>query len=176
MFIVRTESVVPAAPTVDADLLPTPTPAGAPAAIATPAPGGEQPPVVLPAAGGFNGVFAGTLSAEDGSSAPAVLELSQSGEAVTGRLTIDNGLTLDVGNCGTQAVPPGTQTAAGRVDPANPNRAQAQGSIEAGGFTIGVALTIDLATDGRSATAGASLDLPLICGRDPSISGNFVRE
>jgi hypothetical protein len=179
LFIVRTDTEALPAPTVDAVLQPTPTPAGALPENVVPPAGGEAAATavpVAPAAGGFNGLFAGALNSENGSSAPATLELSQSGETVTGRLTIDNGLTLDVGNCGTQAVPPGSQTAAGRVDATNPNHLQTQGTIEAGGFTIGVTLTADLAADGQSVAAQAALDLPLICGADPVIGGTFVRQ
>jgi hypothetical protein len=179
LFIVRTESDAPPAPTVDAVLLSTPTPAGALPETNNPG-GGEQPANPVPApeqtTGGFNGRFVGALSGENGSSAPATLELTQTGDQVSGQLTVENGLTLDIGACGTQSVPPGTQTAAGRVDPANPNRIQTAGSFEAGGFTVGVTLTADLAADGQTVTANASLDLPFICGVDPSINGTFTRE
>lgn len=179
LFIVRTDTEALPAPTVDAAPLPTPTPAGALPDDGDPPAGGEQPtaaPPIAPAADGFNGVFVGALNARNGSSAPATLELTQSGNDVTGRLTIDNGLTLDVGNCGTQAVPPGSQTAAGRVDPASPNHLETAGSFEAGGFTIGVTLTADLAADGQTVTANASLELPFICDAAPSIGGTFQRQ
>ncbi len=178
LFIVRTESNVPPAPTVDAILLPTPTPAGAPPETGDP--GGGQPanPVPAPgqAAGGFNGRFAGTLTGQNGSSAPATLELTQSGDQVSAQLSVEDGLTLDIGACGTQAVPSGTQAAAGRVDPANPSRIQTASSFEAGGFTIGVTLIADLAADGQAVSASATLDLPFICGADPTIGGTFFKQ
>lgn len=176
-FTLRTTTTVaPPAPTVEgAPGAATPTLAAA-LPPAQPAPiGGEQGGGAT-AAGGFNGTFAGTLSGDNGTSAPATLVMSQSGEAVSARLEIGQGLTLDAGNCGTQAVPAGAQSAAGTIDPATPNRLATQGSIPVAGFTIGVALAAELAADGRTLAARADLDLPLLCGRDAAISGTFVRE
>jgi hypothetical protein len=174
-FTLRATQSVPPAPTVvfGDTLQPTPTPAALPPVGATPIGGGAAAPV---AAAGFNGSFAGTLSSENGSSAPTTLDLSQSADAVTGRLTIGDGLTLDAGNCGIQAVPAGTQTAAGQLDPANPNHLETTGNINAAGLTIAVRLTADLAADGQTLTARADLDLPLLCGTDPAISGTFVKQ
>jgi hypothetical protein len=175
-FTLRTTTTVaPPAPTVEgAPAVATPTLAAA-LPPAQPAPiGGEQGG--SQAAGGFNGTFAGTLNGDNGTSAPATLVMSQSGEAVSARLEIGQGLTLDAGNCGTQAVPAGAQSAAGTIDPATPNRLATQGSIPVAGFTIGVALAAELAADGQTLAARADLDLPLLCGRDAAISGTFVRE
>ena len=161
---------VPPAPTVVAvPALPSPT--AAPAVLPPVAgPGSDSP-----AAAGFNGTFSGTLFGDDGSSAPATLELVQTGGNVTGRLLIGNGLVIDGGNCGAQAVPGGAQTAAGPVDPANPNHLESNSTINAGGFTINVRLTADLNPDGQSLNARADLSLPFLCGRSPAIAGTFAR-
>jgi len=178
-FSLRTSSGVPAAPTVGvvpgvatptlAALPPVGGATAGPGAVATVAP-------VVPAGGGFNGVFSGTLSGDNGSVAPATLTLTQTGDGVSGRLSIGEGLLIDGGTCGAQAVPAGDQNAAGTLDPANPNHLQTTGSIPVAGFTIGVTLTADLAADGQTLTARADLALPFLCGRDPAISGSFARQ
>ncbi|MCO5181526.1 MAG: hypothetical protein M9896_15905 [Candidatus Promineofilum sp.] len=174
-FTLRTTSTtVPAAPTIQVvPAAPTPTLAALP-----PVPGGgDTAPNDDPAgAGGFNGVYRGTLSGDNGSTAIGTLTLTQTGNAVSGQLDIGPGLVLDAGSCGAQSVPQLTQTAAGAVDPATPNRLQTTGSIPVSGFTIGVTLTAELAPGGQTLAARADLDLPFICGRDPVISGTFNRE
>lgn len=127
------------------------------------------------AATGFNGSFSGTLTADNGSVAPATLVLSQAGEAVSGRLSIGEGLSVDAGNCGVVAVPAGEQNASGAVDPANPNRLASGGSIPVSGLTIGVTLAAELAADGNSITTRVDLDLPFFCGRDAAIGGTFFK-
>ena len=124
---------------------------------------------------GFSGSFSGTLSGDNGSTAPATITLMRDGDAVTGQLDIGPGLALDAGNCGLQNVPAGSQTAAGLIDPAAPNHLETSGNIAVSGFTITVRLAADLAADGQSLTARADLDLPLLCGRDAAISGTFSR-
>lgn len=181
-FTLRTTNgVAPPAPTVI--VVPggaTPTLAALPPIGATPAvpvdPGVATVAPVVPAGGGFNGVYSGTLNGDNGSVAPATLTLTQTGDAVSGRLAIGEGLLIDGGTCGTQAVPAGDQNAAGTLDPANPNHLQTTGSIPVAGFTIGVTLTADLAADGQTLTARADLDLPFLCGADPAISGTFTRQ
>jgi hypothetical protein len=176
-FTLRTSSSVPAAPTVV--IVPaaaTPTLAALPPAQgADPGSGGDSGAPPVNAQSGFNGSFSGTLSGDNGSSAPATLVLSQNGDAVTGQLDIGSGLALDAGNCGLQAVPAGSQTAAGTLDPAAPNHLETTGSIGVSGFTITVRLAADLASDGQSLTARADLDLPLLCGQDAAINGVFSR-
>lgn len=171
-FTLRTTTGLPPAPTVQVvapeglpPVAPTPT-----LAVALPAPIGETPP------GGFNGTFTGTLNGDNGSTARGTLTLTQTGSAVTGRLDIGPGLVLDAGSCGAQSVPELSQTAAGNVDPAAPNRLQTTGSIPVSGFTIGVLLTAELAPDGQTLAARADLDLPFLCGRDPAIGGTFSRQ
>lgn len=177
-FTLRTSSnTAPVAPTVIVvpGLAATPTPAALPPAPSAGDTTGGAPP---PAAGnpsGFNGSFSGTLSGDNGSTAPATITLVSDGTAVSGQLDIGPGLALDAGNCGLQSVPAGGQTAAGTLDPAAPNHLETSGTIPVSGFTITVRLAADLAADGQTLTARADLDLPLLCGRDAAISGTFVR-
>jgi hypothetical protein len=165
-------------PTIDAGLLPTPTPVAAvivsPPAIPTEAAAFVGDP---PAAGDpFTGTFAGTMTGSDGSSAPVNLELVQMGDNVSGIMQIGQGLVIDGGNCGRQAVPPGMQTAAGRTDPANANHLEAAAVVEVQGMTITILLSADLAADGRTLTSQATIDLPFICGPDPVITGALTRQ
>ena len=176
-FMLRTTSGggpagLPLPPTAQSDPLgiaPTPT-------LAPTQPAGQPAPIGGVAPGGFGGTFAGNLTTANGSAAPATLVLTQNGDTVAARLDIGPGLTVDAGSCGSQAVPAGTQSAAGVIDPAAPNRLQTTGSIPVAGFTIGVVLTADLAADGQTLAARADLDLPFICGVDPVIGGTFARQ
>ncbi|MBP6787957.1 MAG: hypothetical protein KA170_10250 [Candidatus Promineofilum sp.] len=173
-FSLRTSSV-PAGPTIQVVVpaAPTPTLAALPPSQPNPV-GGDTSPGEP--AGGFNGVYTGTLSGDNGSTAVGTLTLTQSGNDVSGQLDIGPGLVVDAGSCGAQSVPQLTQTAAGTVDPAAPNRLQTTGSIPVAGLTINVALTAELAADGQSLAARADLELPFICGRNPMISGTFARQ
>ncbi len=181
-FVIRT-APSDAAPSVEVFAPPplehavTPTPAALPPVGAAEDP--DAPGVIGnpgdPGLGGFNGSFSGTLAADNGSSAPATLTLSQTGSAVSGRLSIGDGLSIDAGNCGVVAVPAGDQNASGTVDAANPNRLATASSIPVSGLTIGVALAAELAADGNSVAARVDLDLPFLCGRDAAISGTFVK-
>jgi len=173
-FVLRTTTsasppALPPAPTRSAaEGAPTPTLAALPDA---PAPiGGEA------TSGGFTGAFSGTLNGDNGSSANGMLVLTQTGDTVSGELAIGPGLVIDAGTCGVQSVPELSQGAAGAIDPAAPNRLRTSSTIPVAGFTIGVALTVELAPDGQALAARADLDLPFLCGRDPSISGTFNRQ
>ncbi len=168
-------NTVPPAPTVVVvPAVATPTLVALP-----PAPAGDDTASAPTAApinpGGFNGTFSGTLSGDNGSTAPATITLVSDGAAVTGQLDIGPGLALDAGNCGLQSVPAGSQTAAGTLDPAAPNHLETSGNIAVSGFTITVRLAADLAADGQTMTARADLALPLLCGRNAAISGTFAR-
>lgn len=148
-------------------------------ALATPTLAAPAPPSA-PSAGlgeagtaGFNGAFSGTLTANNGSSAPATLTVTQTGDAVSGRLDIGNGLTIDGGICGVVAVPAGAQDAAGAVDPANLNRLATAVRVPVAGLDITAALVAEVAADGNAIAARVDIDLPFFCGRDASIDGLF---
>lgn len=126
--------------------------------------------------GGFNGTFAGTLMGDGGSSAPATLTLTTVGNTVTGVIDVGQGLVVDGGNCGQTAVPTGAVSANGTLDAANPNRLNASSIFNVQGLSIELLLAGELSADGQTLNAQASIDLPLLCGRDPGISGSFVRQ
>jgi hypothetical protein len=115
------------------------------------------------------------LNGDDESSAPVTLTLAQDGPAVSGTITVGEGLFLDGGNCGATAVPAGTKSASGEVDTTTPNHLDAGASFDAQGFTIALDLDADLSADGQTLTAEATIDLPFLCGRDPVITGTFTR-
>lgn len=127
-------------------------------------------------AGGFNGTFVGTLVGDGGSSAPATLTLASDGAIVTGAINVGQGLVVDGGNCGQTAVPTGSVSANGQLDPGNPNRLDASSMFNVQGLSIELLLAGELSADGQTLNAQARIDLPLLCGRDPEISGSFVRQ
>jgi hypothetical protein len=133
---------------------------------------GEDVTVV---ASGFSGTFEGTLTSDSGSSAPASLTLLQDGLTVSGTINVGQGLVVDGGNCGQTTVPAGNVSANGQLDPATPNRLDAGSMFNVQGLAIELRLVGDLSADGQTLTAQATIDLPLLCGRDPVISGTFMR-
>ena len=172
--------MTPAAPTLlppDAGGAATPTLAAAPLVTLPPAP----VEATLPAVGGggaaaFNGRFAGTLTSDDGSTAPVSLDLTQTGSTVAGDIAIGDGLTIDGGNCGAQAIPAGARSVSGQTDPSNPNHIEVAAGYEVQGFTITAELIADLAPDGNSLNGQINLSLPFLCGRNPVITGSLARQ
>lgn len=168
---------------------PTPVPEAIPTAIPTPTlavsqektaaealPAPETVVIGAAASGGsFSGTFEGYLDGDNGSRAPVMLALVQEGNTVNGTISIADGLFLDGGNCGATAVPSGTQAASGMVDPANPSHLDADATVMVQGLSITIELDADLSGDGQTLTAQATIDLPLLCGRDPAIGGVFTR-
>ena len=171
--------MTPAAPTLpapNAGGAATPTLAAAPLVTLPPAP----VEATLPAVGGggaaaFNGRFAGTLTSDDGSTAPVSLDLTQTGSTVAGDIAIGDGLTIDGGNCGAQAIPAGARAVSGQTDPSNPNHIEVSAGYEVQGFNITANLRGDLSPDGNTLTGQIDLSLPFLCGRNPVITGSLAR-
>lgn len=155
----------------------TPTIASALPALPTVAPGvaATVPAPIGGAPGAFNGRFAGTLTSDDGSTAPVTLDLTQTGTTVAGDIAIGDGLSIDGGNCGVQAIPAGARSVTGQVDPSNPTHIDVTAGYDVQGITITARLTADLAADGNSLAGQIALDLPFLCGRDPVIAGALLR-
>jgi cytoskeletal protein RodZ len=179
--------LTPAAPTLPPpNGAATPTLAAAQQATLPPAPAPAeataQPGATLPAVGGgggtaaFNGRFAGTLASDDGSTAPVSLDLTQTGSTVAGDIAIGDGLSIDGGNCGAQAIPAGARSVSGQVDPSNPNHIEVAAGYEVQGFNITAALSADLSPDGNSLNGRINLSLPFLCGRNPVITGSLTRQ
>ena len=154
-------------------------PATQPAAPATTAPPAAA---TLPAvggsggSGGFSGAFAGTLTSDDGSTAPVSLNLTQSGTTVAGDITIGEGLTIDGGNCGVQAIPAGSRSVSGQAAPSNPNPVEVGGGYGVRGSPFTANLRGDLSPDGSGLTGQIGLSLPFLCGRNPVITGSLARQ
>lgn len=172
----------PATPTPEPvpQLLPTPTLAVAVEASAdlvqTPPEAPSEPfAPAAPEPVSFEGTFEGFLDGDGGSRAPVMLALTQQDATVTGTIAIGEGLFLDGGNCGATAVPAGTQVASGEVDPSTPTHLEAGASVMVQGLSITIDLDADMAADGQTLAAQATIDLPLLCGRDPVISGVLAR-
>ena len=181
-------ALIPNLMTTDTPTLPPPDPgAAATPTLAAVLPVVTLPPAAaatLPVVGGgdsggaaaFNGAFAGTLTSDDGSTAPVNLNLTQTGSTVAGDISIGEGLTIDGGNCGAQAIPAGSRSVSGQVDPSNPNHIEVSAGYEVQGFTITAELIADLAPDGNSLTGQIDLSLPFLCGRNPVITGSLARQ
>jgi hypothetical protein len=174
--------MTPAAPTLappDPGAAATPTlAAAAPAATLPPAAAATLPVVGSGDSGAaaFNGAFAGTLTSDDGSTAPVSLNLTQTGSTVAGDIAIGEGLTIDGGNCGAQAIPAGSRSVSGQIDPSNPNHIEVSAGYEVQGFNITAELIGDLSPDGNSLNGQIGLSLPFLCGRNPVITGALQRQ
>ena len=162
---------VVATPTAATAALPTLPPAVQPTAL-PPVGGGAADGAAAP----FNGSFAGTLSTSNGSSAPVSLALAQTGTTVSGDISIGDGLTIDGGNCGAQAIPAGGRAVTGQTDPSNPNHIEVTAAYDVQGIAITARLTADLSADGNALTGRIDLDLPFFCGSDPVITGALARQ
>lgn len=134
-----------------------------------------KPATATTSGGVYSGVFEGVLYGDRGSEAPVRLELTQDGRNVSGDITVGNGLLVDGGRCGLAAVPAATQTAEGRVSPADPYKLDAAAEFDVSGITVRLDLMSELSLDGQSLEAEANIDLPWLCGRDPAVSGLFER-
>jgi hypothetical protein len=123
----------------------------------------------------YNGTFSGIVYGDRESQAPLTLELVQQGEAVTGIVTLEEGLFIDGGRCGQVNVPPTQQEASGWIVPEEPGHLQTSLAFDVGGFTIQADLDGQLSADGELLTAEAFIDLPWLCGRDPQLTAEMTR-
>lgn len=120
--------------------------------------------------GPYNGTFRGYVNGDRGSQAPAVFQLSQNGDLVSGTVSLGEGLYIDGGWCGKGYIPTVTQSGRLHTYPNDPSQIQMITSFKVSNFDIGVTLNSKITTDGTINATG-SIDLPWICGRDPQISG-----
>jgi len=125
--------------------------------------------------GPYEGVFSGVLHGDNNSRAPIALQMTHRDGMVKGRLYLGEGLFVNAGVCGKTAIPSMAQSASGRTLPSNPNKMVVNTGFNVSGFDIGVDLTSTISADGQTLKAGTSIDLPWICGRDPSYSGTLYR-
>jgi hypothetical protein len=158
-----------------------PTPTLAPRATAVPSAPGAVPAATAavpadPAAGPFEGVFTGTVQADNGTSAPIRLALTQRGNVVAGTVSLDGGLEVNAGGfCGSVAVPATAFTFEETV-PATGRQVATTTTITAAGFDLEVALAATISADGQTLSAEAVIYTPAICPRDPVLSGTATRQ
>ena len=126
-------------------------------------------------AGPFEGVFSGVLYGDNNSQAPVALQMTHRDGVVQGRLYLGEGFYVDAGRCGGASIPAMIQSASGRSLPADPNKLPIITNFTLGGFNIGVNLDSSVSADGGILNVSASIDLPWLCGRDPSYSGTLYK-
>jgi hypothetical protein len=125
--------------------------------------------------GPFEGTFEGTAYGAGGTTAPLALTLTQRGAEVNGTAGLGEGLYVATAGCGGAPVPGATVQGSGQTSPDNPNRVTVRSALEVQGFSIPLLLTGDLAPDGQSIAATATLDVPSFCGPDPALPGTLQR-
>jgi hypothetical protein len=148
------------------------TTAGTTLAAETKAPGNTNSEVVV---GPYEGVFYGIVNGDNDSQAVLALLLTDRDGVVEGKVYLGRGLYVDAGVCGGTEIPPMQQYARGRTLPNDPTRMSVNTNMSVSGFEIGVDLNSQVSTDGKTLTAKATIDLPWLCGRDPSFSGTLER-
>ena len=125
--------------------------------------------------GPFEGVFYGVLHGDNNSRAPIALQMTHRDGVVNGKFYLGEGLYVNAGTCGKTEIPSMVQSASGRTLPNNPNKLAVNTGFNFSGFNIGVNLTSTVSANGETLSASTSIDLPWICGRDPSYSGTLSR-
>lgn len=121
-------------------------------------------------AGPFEGIFYGEIHGDNNSRAPIALQMTHRDGVVNGRLYLGEGLFVDAGRCGRTQIPSMAQSASGRTVASNPNQLAVNTTFNLSGFNIGANLNSSISADGNTLSANVSIDLPWICGRDPSYS------
>jgi len=177
------------APTVQAPptpgLAPTPTlvsDAGLPPAATPEQPGSPpqdtpapQETPVLEEFGPFTGTFVGAMTGDDSSSAPLALALVQSGNHIAGTATLEEGLVVRAGVCGSFPIPAITLNIDEELEEAGERRLSTTANVAVGGFEIPVQLEATMDPDGDTVTAQATMYPPSLCGTDPTVSATLTR-
>jgi hypothetical protein len=123
----------------------------------------------------FAGRFEGTAYGDDSTQAPLSLTLSQQGTGVDGTVTLGDGLYVRSRYCGGAAVPAGTASATGEIDPQDPNRVQASAAFAVQGIPLTIAVQGDLSPDGQSLATQATISVPAFCGPNPVLETTLQR-
>jgi hypothetical protein len=127
------------------------------------------------AVGPYEGVFSGVLYGDNNSRAPIALQMTHRDGVVNGRLYLGEGFYVDAGRCGGTTIPAMSQSASGKTLASDPSKLPINTSFNLGGFNIGVNLNSRVSADGDTLNVSTSIDLPWLCGRDPSYSGTLTR-
>lgn len=123
--------------------------------------------------GPLDGIFIGDVHSNNGTSAPLMLQLSQIGNQVYAIADIGEGLTVDAGFCGVVPIPAGSFSASALSDPRRPNMLAADVTFDVNGFEVSASLVSELLDSGDQLDAEVSIDLPWLCGRDPTLRGSL---
>lgn len=123
--------------------------------------------------GPLEGIFIGNVHSNNGTTAPLMLQLSQTGNQVYANADISEGLTVDAGFCGVVPIPAGSFSASALSDPRRPNMLVADVTFDVNGFEISASLISELSDSGDQLDAEVSIDLPWLCGRDPTLRGSL---
>ena len=134
-----------------------------------------SPPPGISKAGPYEGVFFGLVYGDNNSRALMALQMTDRNGVVEGKVYLGDGLYVDAGMCGQNEIPSMLQYASGKTNPNDPNELTVQTMVNVSGFDIGVNLNSTVSEDGKTLTAEASIDLPWICGSDPSFTGTLER-
>jgi len=125
--------------------------------------------------GPYEGVFSGVLYGDNNTRAPIALQMTHRDGVVNGRLYLGEGFYVNAGRCGGTTLPAMSQSASGRTLSNDPSKMTVNTSFNLGGFNIGVNLNSKISADGDTLNVSTSIDLPWLCGRDPSYSGTLYR-
>ena len=123
--------------------------------------------------GPLEGIFIGDVHSNNGTSAPLMLQLSQTGNRVYAITDIGEGLTVDAGFCGVVPIPAGSFSVSALSDPRRPNVLAADVTFDVNGFEISASLVSELSDSGDQLDAEVSIDLPWLCGVDPTLRGSL---
>ena len=134
-----------------------------------------SPPPGLSKAGPYEGVFFGMVYGDNNSRAIMAMQLTHRDGLVEGKVYLGDGLLVDAGVCGSNKIPSMLQHASGMTNPNNPNELDVRTNVNVSGFDIGIDLNSIVSADGDTLTAEALIDLPWICGSDPSFTGTLNR-
>jgi hypothetical protein len=125
--------------------------------------------------GPYEGVFSGVLYGDNNTRAPIALQMTHRDGIVSGRVYLGEGFYVNAGRCGGTTIPAMAQSANGRALANDPSKLSVTTSFNLSGFNIGVDLNSSISADGDTLNVSTSIDLPWLCGRDPSYSGTLYR-
>jgi hypothetical protein len=144
-------------------------------AVGTAYAAGAPESVSINTVGPYEGVFSGVLYGDNNTRAPIALQMTHRDGVVNGRLYLGEGFYVDAGRCGGTTLPAMSQSANGRTLASDPSKLSVNTSFDLSGFNIGVILNSSVSPDGDTLKVSTSIDLPWLCGRDPSYSGTLYR-
>lgn len=121
----------------------------------------------------FEGTFSGLVHGDRDSRATIKIEMNQDGKDINGILELGNGLYVDGGRCGAGFIPSTVQFAEGGV---NDRQIEVETAVKVAGIKVTIELEGKLSNDGKILEAEAKVDIPWLCGPDPVINMNLIKE